>query len=220
MVASTDWDKAYDSQGSVWGDRPGELAVFAGDFLTRANGDPSTLEIADLGCGYGRDAFYLASRLGCAVTGIDSSAKAISLANQSRPEELKNRVSFICADLAGLDRTFPVIFAANLYQVLRLGERARLAATVIERLSPGGLLFLGTLSTRDPEEYGKGRPVSGEDDSFESEKFLHFATRSELERLFSPLAILELCERRYLEPHPGGRTHDHIAWMLAARKPL
>ena len=51
-------------------------------------------EIADLGCGYGRDALHLAKTLGCSVTGIDSSPKAISLAYESCPPELSNRVQF------------------------------------------------------------------------------------------------------------------------------
>ena len=118
-----------------------------------------------------------------------------------------------------MDKSYSVIFASNLYQVLPANERARLVQSIKEYLQPGGLLFLSTLSTNDPEEYGRGVPVAGEDNSFEREKFLHFSTRAELEKEFAFLKIERLFEHEYLEPHAGAATHHHISWMLAATKP-
>jgi SAM-dependent methyltransferase len=212
------WNQSYINQGAVWGTQPSELAIFACEYLSGLK-TPNKFEIADLGCGYGRDVLYLAKTLGCSVTGIDSSTKAISLARESCPPELGNRVQFRCADFNDTDKSYSVVFASNLYQVLTVSERIRLVQSIKECLRPDGLLFLSTLSTNDPEEYGRGVPIAGEDNSFEREKFLHFSTRAELEKEFAFLKIERLVEHEYLEPHAGARTHRHISWMLAAIKP-
>jgi cyclopropane fatty-acyl-phospholipid synthase-like methyltransferase len=212
------WDRSYDTQGAVWGTQPGELAIFACEYLGGSK-LPDGFEIADLGCGYGRDVLYLAKTLGCSVTGIDSSPKAIALAYESCPPELTGRVNFQVADFDEMEKPYPAIFASNLYQVLPVNERARLVKSIDNHLQPDGFLFLNALSTHDPEEYGRGVPVAGEDNSFEREKFLHFCTRAELEKEFSFLEIERLFEHEYLEPHPGAATHHHISWIMAAKKP-
>lgn len=211
------WDKSYANQGAVWGAQPSELAIFACEYL-RGLQSLNEFEIADLGCGYGRDALHLAKTLGCSVTGIDSSPKAISLAYEFCPPELNNRVQFSGADFNEMDKSYPAIFASNLYQVLPLNERVRLAQSIKEHLQPGGLLFLSALSVNDPEEFGRGVPVAAENNSFEREKFLHFSSRAELEKEFAFLKINRLLEHEYLEPHEGAATHHHISWMLAGTK--
>lgn len=212
------WDQSYDAQGAIWGNRPSELAAFASQYL-RGLKTSELLEIADLGCGYGRDDLYLAKTLGCSVTGIDNSPKAISLAFESCPPELTRRVQFRCADFGDLDKRYSVIFASNLYQVLPVTERARLVQSIAKHLDCGGILFLSALSTNDPEEYGRGIPVAGEDNSFEREKFLHFSTRTELEKEFGFLKIEKLFEHEYQEPHVAAPAHHHISWILAAMRP-
>ena len=217
-VPNINWDQSYNAQGAVWGAEPSALAVFACEYLSRFQ-PHSQLEILDLGCGYGRDALHLTKTLGCPVTGIDSSTKAISMALESCPPELNNRVQFRCADFEDADKAYPVVFVSNLYQVLRDNERTRLAQSIKKYLRPGGSLLLGTLSTHDTEEYRRGLPVAGEENSFEREKFLHFSIGAELEKEFAFLNIERLFEHEYLEPHAGARTHRHISWILAATKP-
>jgi len=84
-------------------------------------------------------------------------------------------------------------------------------------LKPNGLLFLSTLSTRDPEHSEKGTPISGEINSFVDNVYLHLCERSELEEDFSFLKIEELYEHEYFEPRATGETHHHISWILVSR---
>ena len=209
------WDQSYSHQGAVWGSQPSELALFACEYL-RGLQAYNKFEIADLGCGYGRDTLHLAKALGGSVLGIDNSTKAISMARESCPSELSCRVQYRCADFNDADKPYPVIFVSNLYQVLPSFERARLIQSIKKYLRPDGVLLFSTLSTHDPEEYGRGVSVAGEDNSFEREKFLHFSTRAELEKEFAFLNIERLFEHDYLEPHARTRTHHHISWILAA----
>jgi SAM-dependent methyltransferase len=141
------------------------------------------------------------------------------MARESCPSELSSRLQYRCADFNDADKPYPVIFVSNLYQVLPSCERARLIQSIKKYLRPDGVLLLSTLSIHDPEEYGRGVPVAGEDNSFEREKFLHFSTSAELEKEFAFLNIERLFEHDYLEPHARTRTHHHISWILAATKP-
>lgn len=211
------WDQEYKDKQRVWGEGPGELAVITVEYLRGHGMDDEPLHILDVGCGYGRDARYLSANLNCNVTGVDSSEKAVGLATSCSGAQ--TGVRFVCGDFAAVEGAYDVVYAANLYQVLEKGKRDQLRGLVKEVLKPGGLLFLNTLSTNDPEEYGKGVPVQDDADSFRGAKFLHFTTEEELRSGFDFLEIEELREHAYEEPHEGGPTHHHIAWVLIGKKP-
>jgi len=54
--------------------------------------------LLDYGCGKGRVAFFMASVIGCRVTGIDYSPKLIDMAKENRrASRLGDRVQLICA---------------------------------------------------------------------------------------------------------------------------
>ena len=88
----------------------------------------------DIGCGYGRDAKYLSTALGIGVTGIDSSGSAIDTAKENN-----TGIEFACADFERSELgTFNVIYASNVYQILKPDDRHSLVEFVKNRLSPGG----------------------------------------------------------------------------------
>ena len=54
--------------------------------------------LLDYGCGKGRVAFFMASVIGCRVTGIDHSQKLIDMAKENRrSSRLGDRVALVCA---------------------------------------------------------------------------------------------------------------------------
>ena len=210
------WDNEYKSKERVWGEGPSELAIAAVEYVEsckKPNNEP--VSIIDIGCGYGRDVMYFSEHLSCSVLGIDISEEAIGMARTTSRELSKGDVQFRCCDFTELGRSrYDVVFVANLYHLLRPGEREELIEKIKEVLLSGGLLFLNALSTNDPEEYGKGIPVPHEPHSFQKEKYLHFCTREELEGNFNFMIIKELYEHKYDEPHVTGKTHHHISWIL------
>jgi cyclopropane fatty-acyl-phospholipid synthase-like methyltransferase len=207
------WDNTYLRDKRVWGDRPSELAVFAAERIKLFPAESRFL--LDVGCGYGRDALYLSAELHIDVLGIDCSKSAIEMGNASLPPEIDQKPRFLCADFDSLTQgPFDVIFASNLYQVLGPGDRSRFRAFVKKSLKSNGTLFLGTMSTGDPEHFGKGAPVQGDNNSFEDEKYLHFSNRQELEQDFGFLTIQELIEHEFFEPRSNGTTHHHKSWLL------
>lgn len=210
------WDKVYSSNGQVWGDKPSELAVATVRYLQRQKLSDQPLAVLDIGCGYGRDAFYLASNLRCTVIGIDPSEKAIEIASKAVSEIQKEKVGFQKRNFAELDHDkYDIVFASHLYHLLKDDERKKLRRIVMRMLKPNGLLFLSTLSVKDPEHYGKGDPVPGEANSFQDKTYLHFCTKEELIGDFDFLYIKEMYEHEFHEPRATGETHHHVSWILA-----
>jgi SAM-dependent methyltransferase len=216
------WEQQYQEEGRIWGDSPSELAGIALRYLDSHLLHGAPLAVLDLGCGYGRDSIAYARRPGCRVTGIDLSETAIARAREAAGDAVLSRLEFRCGDL--LD--FPggpcdIVHLSNVYQILPPPERSSVREVIRNALKPGGLLFLSTLSIRDPQQYGKGTPVEGEKHSFIEPArciSIHFCTGDELARDFSGFEIIELREHGYTELRVGG-NHHHISWILIARKP-
>ncbi len=214
------WDNIYRDQQHVWGDKPSALAAFACHYFQDVELSGKAIEILDIGCGYGRDATYLASNLNCRIMGIDNSSEAVEMARKALAADLESRVMFQCCDFRQISEgKFEIVFASNFYHLLRIEERQALINTIKERLQPGGMLFLSTMSPNDPEHFGKGKPVEDELNSFYDQRYLHFCTREELESDFSFLAIKELVEQEYYEPRSNGEVHHHIFWLLMGVNP-
>ncbi len=222
------WDGRYRADGEIWGEAPSELVAVAAERLRTLGPAVTDLTLLDLGCGYGRDAVALWRALGLSVTGVDGAARAIEMARAALPAGA--RIEYRRGGFADSDRgqagagesegaLFDVVFCSNVYQVLEPAGRAALRATVRRRLASGGLFFLSTLSTRDPEHAGKGRPVPGDPGSFEGRTYLHLCGRDELAADFGFLRLERLDEIAYLEERPRGAPHDHVSWVLIGRAP-
>jgi len=145
--------------------------------------------------------------------GLDDSEKAIEMARESLTRELEKRVEFLCYDFSNVNDKYDIILASELYQLLRPEERGKLVETVKRCLKSDGLLFLSTLSIRDPQHYGQGTPVEDDPNSFQQEKYIHLCTREELETDFDFLNITALFEREFHEPRTT-EPHHHISWIL------
>jgi len=218
-----DWDRKYRDQGSIWGNEPGELARIALQYLDDNLPPAVPLTVLDLGCGYGRDSFLYARRPDFQVLGIDRSETAIARAREGARAAGLSRVEFRCGDLQDVrGGPFTIVHLSNVYQVLPPDERRAVREVIREAMEPGGLLFLSTLSVRDPQQYGKGTAVEGEDHSFiepARRTYIHFCTGEELARDFEAFDVIALREHEYTEPRVGG-DHHHISWILIAQKPV
>jgi cyclopropane fatty-acyl-phospholipid synthase-like methyltransferase len=222
-LARDHWGETYEDLGERWGSGPSEVAVVAEEWLAKLGRRGPLQRLLDLGCGYGRDSFYLHERLGASVLGVDSSAEAVAMAERRR-EELARRdeahahgLRFRQAALEDLDAgPFDALVTNGLYHLLEPAGREALAACVRRHLAPRALLFLSTLSTADPEHYGRGVVVVDELDSFVDSVYLHFAREGELRSTFSFLDVRELYEHEYVEPQSTGEPHHHVSWILVA----
>ena len=210
------WDAEYSKNRQIWGERPSELTLEAAKRLVRHKGRP--LRVLDIGCGYGRDTIYVAKSLGFRILGIDISENAIVLARENSVNALAKQAEFKVTDFRDINSYFDTILVSNLYHLLDPQGRRDLAAHTARLLAPEGTLFLNAISVHDKEHYGVGTPVPGEENTWVDGKYIHLSTEKELRCDFSALNVRELYEHDYEEPHPGARTHYHIAWILIAEK--
>lgn len=214
------WDESYRAAGTLWGERPGILAHIAAGFVLEAKIPTAGKRLLDIGCGYGRDLIYLAGEWKCRGLGVDSSPAAISMAREFQEKAGAQDVTFREASFQSLrGETFDFIFAANLYQILPLADRMEFCRILPGLLAPGGYFFLATHSVSDPEHFGKGQRVEGDDNSFVEHTFVHMSTADELKESFRFLNIRRLYEHEHLEPRVGGQIHHHISWILIGSMP-
>jgi SAM-dependent methyltransferase len=215
------WGDADRGDRLTLGEQPSEVARAVKEYFEREKIPTAGKRMIDIGCGYGRDTFYLSSEWRVRMLGVDSHAQAIEMARARLPKQAGLEVEFRRArfqDLSG--ETFDLAYAANLYQILPPAERAALCRAVEVLLKPGGWFLLGTHSSRDPQHAGKGTAVPGDANSWMDKTYIHLSTREELETGFSFLEIRSLSEREYSEPRAGGEPHHHISWILIGqRKP-
>ncbi|MEX2739153.1 MAG: class I SAM-dependent methyltransferase [Candidatus Wukongarchaeota archaeon] len=209
------WDNQYENNGRIWGEGPSELAITTVRYLQKLELNHQTLTLLDIGCGYGRDTFYFLNNLKCKILAIDISEKALDIASNAIPQSQKEDVKFQHCNFTELKKgKYDIVFISNLYQLLKKNERKELRKAVMRTLKPNGLLFLSTLSVKDPEHYGKGTPIPEEPNSFQDRVYLHFCTKEELIEDFAFLKIKKLYEHEYYEPRTKGETHHHISWIL------
>ncbi|HET9015928.1 MAG TPA: class I SAM-dependent methyltransferase [Thermomicrobiaceae bacterium] len=106
---------------------------------------PAGASVLDLGCGVGVPVAEALAR-GFAVTGVDASAHAVTLARRNVPAG-----RFVQGDMASVDlpaETFDAVVA--FYSIIHLprDEHARVFARIARWLRPGGL-FVASLGARD-----------------------------------------------------------------------
>jgi cyclopropane fatty-acyl-phospholipid synthase-like methyltransferase len=212
------WNNTYKSDQKIWGEKPSELAIMAFNYLreSQAFRNRKDIFILDLGCGYGRDAIFLAQNLPCHILGLDNSEAAIEMARRSLEGDLEKRIELLCYDFSQVTDKYDVILVSNLYHLLKPDDRRQLRETVKRCLGGDGICFLSTLSVRDPQHFGKGTPVEGESNSFVDVRYLHLSTRHELETDFDFLKISALYERQFHEPRTT-HDHDHVSWIMMGR---
>ncbi|MCX6362840.1 MAG: class I SAM-dependent methyltransferase [Actinobacteria bacterium] len=227
FAAARYWEKRYAADGRLWGDGPSELARLAVARLRPAlaaahDAHATSFTLIDVGCGYGRDSRYLATELGCRVLGLDPSPAAVAEARKApRPGlDVEYEVGDVASLTDGAEQAgrFDVAFAANVYHLLSPGGRRELAAALATLVRPGGLLFLSTLSPRDPRHYAVGEPVPGEERSWVEQVYLHFCTADELTADFAAFIVLDVEERSYDEYNASGVVHRHASWFLEGRR--
>jgi 2-polyprenyl-3-methyl-5-hydroxy-6-metoxy-1,4-benzoquinol methylase len=209
------WDGAYRSDRKIWGKRPSEFALAAVKYFSGSGIPIAGCRMLDVGCGYGRDALFLASRLGVRMTAVDPAAAALEMARADAEKGESPCVDFRVSRFQDIaDGPYDVVYAANLYQILPPDERKLFPGMVKKLLAPDGSFILGTLSSRDPEHAGKGTAVPGDVNSWVGEKYVHLSDRAELETAFPFLKFQQFYEHEYLESRAGGSRHHHISWIL------
>jgi len=101
------------------------------------------VKVLDVGSGIGGAAFYLASRYGAVVTGLDLSEEMVAIAHErARTAEGAGKVKTILGDILTepFDTKFGVIWSRD--ALMHLPDKPRLFARLLDLAEPGGRLVI------------------------------------------------------------------------------
>jgi SAM-dependent methyltransferase len=148
MVQDKNWDKEYSEKRLITGsDKPQAVFLKYLRQLKKSGVDTHKLSVLDLGSGAGRNSNYLAS-LGCAVTGMEISGNAISIA-QKRAQEMGIKVEYIKHSIGApypfTDSSFDLIIDVTSSNSLSESERDVYLKEVRRVLKSDGHFFIRAL---------------------------------------------------------------------------
>lgn len=147
------WDERYAARGPASRGTVGPPSVFA----AYVDVFPTVGRALDIACGQGVTSVWMARR-GLQVAGFDISAVAIGQARDlARASGVEDRCRF---DVVDLDSGLPDGPVVDVIVCHRFRDR-RLDSVIIDRLAPGGLLAIATLSAVNAAP-GPFRAAAGE----------------------------------------------------------
>ncbi|MGH8861015.1 MAG: class I SAM-dependent methyltransferase [Jatrophihabitantaceae bacterium] len=147
---ATAWDERYRASGLVWGAPPNRWVEqeLSGARPGRA---------ADLACGEGRNALWLAAQ-GWQVIAVDFSPVAI---DKARELDQHGAVEWVTADALTYAPPQPVDLALLCYLQLPAGERRAAVRAAADTLAPGGMLLVVAHDSRNLLDGTGGPQVAG-----------------------------------------------------------
>jgi SAM-dependent methyltransferase len=192
------WDQTYTGAQDFFGKLPSELAVSAlGTFR-----DHGTKSVLELGCGQGRDTWFLAHN-GLEVTALDYSEAGICQLRakvQDQGAKIALKVHDARDPLPFPDGSFDAIFSHMFFTMEFTEEELLKMLSECRRvLRPGGLNVYSVRNDHDPH-YGKFEP-KGKDMWQNPLGFVvHFFSQEKIERLSQGYDLLWVKE--FDEPGP------------------
>ena len=107
--------------------------------------------ILDIGCGWGGLAIYLASIADVEVTGVTLSEEQLKLARRrAEAAGVADRVNFELRDYRHVTETFDRVISVGMLEHVGSGHLGGYFLNVRDRLAPGGLAMIHSISTKSP----------------------------------------------------------------------
>jgi cyclopropane fatty-acyl-phospholipid synthase-like methyltransferase len=159
-------DAVHDFDSSYEGTPPWDIGRPQPAFLALSRAGALNGSVLDVGCGTGEHAL-MAAELGFDSTGIDSSPKAIRLAEQkARERSLHPR--FLVADALDFESrtdTYETVLDCGLFHVFDDSDRALFVRSLSATVEPDGRYYMLCFSDRQPGDWGPRRVARAEIES-------------------------------------------------------
>lgn len=209
------WDKEYKSKKWVYGM---ETTILAFNVVNtfRSFGPKKTLNLLDLGGGYGRDAIFYAKQ-GFHATCLDISEIAIQQGKELA-ELTQTKVNFIQGNFLKIDlpkALFDVIVSYRFLYLFSGNDLQRILSKMNCLLKKGGITAHIVLS-KDDFTYGKGKKIGENAYSVAEGKTVRYFEQEELKEYFRDFKVLLLKMLHTRESH--GTPHIHRDWFILAQK--
>ncbi|TYS16674.1 class I SAM-dependent methyltransferase [Rossellomorea vietnamensis] len=204
----TYWDEQYSKVSKLWGFKPKETLVQYKNLI------PKQGKVLDLGVGEGRNALYFAAH-GFTVEGVDISTNAIERC-RTLAEEAGLNILTLPGDLRNFHiekNSYSLIILSNILNFFNKDEISEIIQSAKEGLVDQGLIYINAFDIFDPG-YEKSKKDYEEVslNTFyrpNSDSFMHFFTKSELESYFTGYKAIKASQTYSLdlghgEPHYHG----------------
>ena len=179
----TDPGRVHDFDASYEGTPPWDIGHPQPAFLALARSGALSGRVLDVGCGTGEHAL-MAAGLGLDATGVDSSPRAIRLAER-KAEERDLAPRFLVDDALELgyrSERYDTVLDCGLFHVFDDDDRASFVSSLHAIVVPGGRYFMLCFSDRQPGDWGPRR-----------------VSRAEIESSFADGWLIESIEASRLE---------------------
>lgn len=188
------WDRTYAGAEDFFGKEPSELAVSVLPIMK----ENKASEVLELGCGQGRDTWYLAKN-GFRVTALDYSETGVcQMRDVAKKQKLEHVVTVGAHDarspLPFKDAAFDVVYS-HMFFTMEFSEEevAKMLQECSRVLRPGGLNVYSVRNDHDPH-YGKFTP-KGKDMWQNPLGFVvHFFSEEKIRRLAGGYEIVSIKE--------------------------
>ncbi len=197
-----DYDSRYSKKEFYWGLKPHNLITDSIQYM------PSNAKILDLGCGEGKDSFFLAKN-NFDVTAIDISEKGIKKLNKFAEKgnlNVKASISDIGSYLENCDK-FDAIFAINVLQFIDQKNIFSVIENLKSKVGPDGINTIASFVTENSKQ--KKMVLSKGKYTFDE---------GELKKLYKDWKILFYEEKLGDWETHGEQRHRHFIVKLIAQK--
>lgn len=198
-----EYDSKYSNNEFYWGNKPHDLTIKSIQYLSV----PS--KVLDLGCGEGKDSFYLAKK-GFNVTSVDISVVGINkLQNCSIKNKLKidAKISDINSFLKKCNN-FDAIYCINILQFINKKDIISTIDKIKSKTKSKGLNVIASFIAENDEQ--KKKIMSKSRYSFD---------REELKNLYKNWKIIFYLEKLGKWETHGEPKHRHFIVKMIAQKP-
>ncbi|WP_350301310.1 class I SAM-dependent methyltransferase [Peribacillus frigoritolerans] len=210
------WEKEYRNVDSLWGFNPNGILSQYVEML------PENGEVLDIGIGEGRNALFFAEQ-GFAVEGIDISETAVERCLELSKEHNLN-VNAKVQDINSFEiepNKYSLIILSNVLNFFPDNEIKNIIDKVKIGLQKNGFVYINVFDDKEPGR--KKAPERYEqlaEHTFYNENsnmFLHYFTRSELEGFFTDYKTICLSQSYSLDI-THGQPHFHSTLEIMSQK--
>lgn len=205
----TNFDQEYNERQSYYGNKPHHEIVYFFDKYDIL----STGKALDLGCGDGKNTFFLAEK-GYQVTAVDQSSVGVKKIVH-RAKKLDLPIQGIVADATSFPfppTTYNFVLSYTMLDHVDAEVGYELIQKIKLSLLPGGYVFIAVFNDGDPGFTGNSHSETGH-------HLKHFFKKGELLSLFRDYQIIKYQDEYYLD-QTHGNPHYHDISRLMAVKPL
>jgi tellurite methyltransferase len=200
-VLGGNYDSRYSENKCYWGVEPYELVADSAKLL------PHSSKVLDLGCGEGKNSFYLAKK-GFGVNSVDVSKAGIEkLQDFAEKEGLKIEAHVSDAGLfLNSCENFDAVFCINMLQFIE--QKNRMIKKIKSRTRPHGLNVIASFVAKNKKEKRRALPKGG-----------YLFDEGELKERYKDWKILFYEEKLGNWETHGEPRHRHFTVRLIAQKP-